>query len=182
MERLLSLGAVRAIGVSNFDYGLLHHLVGGDGHEHKGIARAPVLLIQNRADPLSLEDESVLRLCRQHNINYQSFIVLGRQWTVGPWSAYWKAEAHPILGHPQVVAIADRLSRKTAKGESGAPVTSAQVILRWALQKGWTVVPKTAKAHRLDSNRQLFHFELNDLDMGIIDNLKAPPRPNAQEL
>jgi diketogulonate reductase-like aldo/keto reductase len=183
MERLLAIGAVRAIGVSNFDYNLLHHLVGGDGHAHHGIARAPVSLLQNRADPLALEDPNVLRLCQEHNINYQAFSLLGRQWIVGPWSDFWKAPTHPVLGHVHVRAIAERLSHESAdeKGRK-TTVTSAQVILRWAIQKGWTVVPKTAKADRLDSNRRVFHFELTELDMEIIDSLKPPPKPDGQEL
>lgn len=182
MERLLALGAVRAIGVSNFDYHLLHHLVGGDGHH--GMARAPVSLLQNRADPLALEDPNVLRLCQEHKINYQALSLLGRQWIVGPWSDYWKAPTHPILGHLHVLAIAERLSHESSDEKKGRKtiVTSAQVILRWAIQKGWTVVPKTAKADRLDSNRRVFHFELTELDMEIIDSLKRPPKPDGQEL
>jgi diketogulonate reductase-like aldo/keto reductase len=161
MERLLGLGAVRA------------HMLGDPAamDNWKGMTKATVSLVQNRADPLALEDPKLLRLCQAHGIQYQAFSVLGRQWVVGPWSDYWKAPAHPILGHPSVEKIAARLSAETQTA-----VGPAQVVLRWAIEKGWTVVPKTAKKSRLESNRQVFHFSLTDLDMGILDNLKAPPK------
>lgn len=189
MERLLDLGAVRAIGVSNFDYGLLKSLVGDPANNVRGAARAPVSLVQNRADPLELEDPNLLALCQAHKINYQAFSVLGRQWVVGPWSQYWKAP-HPILQNPAVLAIANRLSQELAsnppRSRNKAPssstaiiVSPAQVILRWALQKGWSVVPKTAKEERLESNRQLFHFRLSESDMALLDNLQPPPPPAA---
>lgn len=185
LERLLDMGAVRAIGVSNFDHELLSHLVGSSGDGTKGIARAPVSLLQNRADPLALEDPRVLEFCQTYGINYQSFSVLGRQHVVGPWSDYWKAP-HPILANPVVKAIANRLSAEEAakpppksrgktKNITTTTINPAQVVLRWAIQKGWTVVPKTAKADRLESNRQVSHFRLTESDMAVLDNLQAPP-------
>lgn len=177
MEKLMGLGAIRAIGVSNFDYHQIYHLLGDPASEdtHEGMARAPISLLQNRADPLALEDPNLLRLCRDHGINYQAFSVLGRQWVVGPWSEYWNAPAHPIMGHPHVEAIAKRLS-----SETNTKVSPAQVILRWAVEQGWTVVPKTAKKSRLDSNRQIFHFHLTELDMGILNRLKPPPKGESE--
>ena len=189
LERLLDIGAVRAIGVSNFDHHLMTQLVGDDVRETSGIARAPVSLLQNRADPLVMEDPKVLKLCKTHGINYQAFSVLGRQHVVGPWSPYWKAP-HPILANPAVQAIANRLSaEETSKPKNArdnanattATIRPAQVVLRWAIQKGWTVVPKTAKADRLEANRQLFHFHLTESDMAVLDNLQAPPPPASNE-
>ena len=168
MERLYDMGAARAIGVSNFDANILTHLL-GDGDTQPGLAQAPVALLQNRADPLALEDSRVLSICQAHGINYQAFSVLGRQWVVGPWSQYWKAP-HPILSHPQVQAIAQRISK-----EHNDSIGPAQVVLKWALQKGWSVVPKTANVDRLESNRRLFHFNLTEADMMILDHLDAPP-------
>ena len=187
MERMLGLGALRAIGVSNFDHFLLTHLLGDENNP--GIARAPVSLVQNRADPLVPEDPNVLELCKTQNIKYQAFSVLGRQHVVGPWAAYWKAP-HPILANPAIKAIANRLSaaaeeEQITTSNNKLPTTTvispAQVVLRWAIQKGWTVVPKTAQVDRLESNRRVFHFRLTDSDMAVLDHLQAPPPPNAAE-
>jgi diketogulonate reductase-like aldo/keto reductase len=160
MEELYRLGAFRSIGVSNFDARLLIELL--------ELATIPVSVLQNRADPLALEDPRVLELCQQHQIHYQAFSVLGRQWVVGPWAEYWRSQ-HPILDHPSVVDIATRLSTETS-----TTIQPAQVVLRWAIQKGWSVLPKTANAMRLESNRQLFHFQLSQQDMERMGRLPKP--------
>jgi 2,5-diketo-D-gluconate reductase A len=59
-----------------------------------------------------------------------------------------------VLGDPVIRAIADRLGR-----------TPAQVILRWQLQLGNIVVPKSATESRIRENIALFDFELSEDDM-----------------
>jgi len=59
-----------------------------------------------------------------------------------------------VLGDPVIGAIADRLGR-----------TPAQVILRWQLQLGNIVVPKSATESRIRENIALFDFELSEDDM-----------------
>ena len=53
----------------------------------------------------------------------------------------------------------------------GAGVTPAQVVLRWALQRGWLVVPKTSTSERLETNHDVFGFELNEEEMAAISAL-----------
>ena len=122
MERLLGLGAVRSIGVCNFDEQLLDHLV-------NTVARAPVALLQSRSDPLAQEGVGVLKFCQEHHIQYQAFSSLGRQWVVTPAAAYW-GRMNPILASRAVLAISARCA-----------VSPAQVALRWAIEKGWAVIP-----------------------------------------
>jgi diketogulonate reductase-like aldo/keto reductase len=183
MEALFHTGAIRAVGVSNFDAPLLRELM--DVHRDRNV---PVALVQNRADPLAPEDPAVLDLCHQHGIAYQAFSVLGRQWVVGPWSHFWHKEHpnHPILTHPDVAAIAERLTKQQQQEQNSEDtvevITPAQVILRWAYQKGWNVIPKTASRERLESNRRLFHFELTIDDMNVIDHLTPPPKEKGDEL
>ena len=47
----------------------------------------------------------------------------------------------------------------------------AQVLLRWALQKGTVVIPKSSKKERIEENAEIFDFELNDEDMRRLDSL-----------
>lgn len=49
--------------------------------------------------------------------------------------------------------------------------TPAQIGLRWAIQKGISVIPKSAKAERIISNSKIFDFEIEQEDMDIIDTL-----------
>lgn len=49
--------------------------------------------------------------------------------------------------------------------------TPAQIGLRWAIQKGISVIPKSAKAERIISNSKIFDFEIEQEDIDIIDTL-----------
>jgi len=47
-------------------------------------------------------------------------------------------------------------------------VSPAQVLLRWALQKGYVVLPKSAEPRRIRENIDLFSFAIDDDDMAAI--------------
>jgi 2,5-diketo-D-gluconate reductase A len=47
-------------------------------------------------------------------------------------------------------------------------VSEAQVLLRWAIQKGYAVLPKSTNAERIQQNIDLFGFEIDDEDMAAI--------------
>lgn len=51
--------------------------------------------------------------------------------------------------------------------------TAAQVVLRWHLQQGRIVFPKTTHRERMEENARLFDFELSDEQMAAIDGLEA---------
>ena len=44
-----------------------------------------------------------------------------------------------------------------------------QILLRWNIQRGVTVVPKSAKPERIEENAALFDFELSDDDVAAIE-------------
>src|SRR3954471_18541620 len=54
--------------------------------------------------------------------------------------------------------------------------TSAQVILRWHLQVGNVVIPKSATPERIRENFELFDFALSEDDMAAIERLDAGER------
>jgi 2,5-diketo-D-gluconate reductase A len=64
------------------------------------------------------------------------------------------------LDHPTIVTIADRLGR-----------TPAQVIVRWHLQHGIVVIPKSRQADRIRSNADVAGFELTEDDVVALDAL-----------
>lgn len=49
--------------------------------------------------------------------------------------------------------------------------TPAQIGLRWAIQKGISVIPKSVHPDRIASNGNIFDFTIEDEDMAIIDTL-----------
>jgi 2,5-diketo-D-gluconate reductase A len=51
--------------------------------------------------------------------------------------------------------------------------TPAQTVLRWHLQKGFIVFPKSVRRERLEENLDVFGFELTDEEMAAIDAMDA---------
>ena len=65
-----------------------------------------------------------------------------------------------VLGDPVITAIADRLGR-----------SPAQVVLRWQIQHGNIVFPKSRTPARIRENFELFDFQLDSRDVDAIDAL-----------
>ncbi len=70
-----------------------------------------------------------------------------------------------VLEDPSIVTIAERIGR-----------TPAQVTLRWHIQRGDIVFPKSVTRSRVEENFRLFDFELSDDDMVAIDRLNRDER------
>jgi diketogulonate reductase-like aldo/keto reductase len=64
------------------------------------------------------------------------------------------------LGDERVAEIAERVGR-----------TSAQVLIRWCLQRDTIVLPKSTHRERIEENFAVFDFELSDEDMAALDAL-----------
>ena len=66
------------------------------------------------------------------------------------------------LADPALAAIAARYHK-----------TPAQMAIRWVLQQGLTVIPKSVHRERILENAQVFDFEITPADMAALDNLNA---------
>jgi 2,5-diketo-D-gluconate reductase A len=77
-----------------------------------------------------------------------------------------------VLGDPVIAAIAERVGR-----------SAAQVTLRWHLQRGDIIFPKSVTRSRVEENFALFDFELTDADLAAISGLNRDERtgPNPDE-
>ena len=49
--------------------------------------------------------------------------------------------------------------------------SSAQILLRWAIQKGFSVLPKSTNPIHISENSQIDDFVISEEDMQILDNL-----------
>ncbi|MGH3560474.1 MAG: aldo/keto reductase [Mycobacterium sp.] len=65
-----------------------------------------------------------------------------------------------LLKHPTVTAVADDCAR-----------TTAQVLIRWHIQLGNIVIPKSVHPERIVSNFEVFDFELSANEMAAISSL-----------
>ncbi len=64
------------------------------------------------------------------------------------------------LGHPVLAEVARRAGR-----------TPAQVLVRWAVQRGIPAIPKSTRRERIAENRAVFDFALSSEDMARLDSL-----------
>ncbi len=70
------------------------------------------------------------------------------------------------------IARGEILKDETVKAVASAHnKTAAQVSLRWLLQKGIIVIPKSVHKKRMEENAAIFDFELSDADMATLDGL-----------
>lgn len=66
-----------------------------------------------------------------------------------------------ILSEPQLERIAEKHNKNVG-----------QVILRWNIQRGNCVIPKSSKPHRIADNFNIFDFELDEEDMSVIAGME----------
>ena len=79
-----------------------------------------------------------------------------------------RTEAWGPLGHGRYAA--GELPEVVAIGEAHG-VSGAQVVLRWLLQEGVIVFPKSSTAARIRENFDVFGFELSDAELATIRGL-----------
>lgn len=155
MEQLVEAGLVREIGVCNYTSGLLIDLMA-----YSGIKPA---MLQVESHPF-LTQEKLLRLASDFDIAVTAFSPLGALSYV---SLDMASDADTVLTAPPVVAAAERLGR-----------TPAQIVLRWGVQRGTAIIPKTTRIERLRENLALFDFELSSDEMQSISALNQNRRFN----
>jgi diketogulonate reductase-like aldo/keto reductase len=76
------------------------------------------------------------------------------------FEAYSPLDRGQGLQNQTIAAIAERLAR-----------TPAQVMLRWAIQHQAVVIPKSSRKDRINSNAQVFDFDLAETDIRLLDAL-----------
>src|SRR3954469_6577080 len=150
LETLLADGKVRAIGVSNF---MVDHLT-------RLLDQASVVPAVNQIEQHPyFAHADVEAFGVEHG-------VLAQAWSpIGGITFYRDGEHTSTLEDPVIKEIAG------AHGKS-----PAQVMLRWGLQHGRSVIPKSTKAERIAENIDVFDFELTADEMTAIDGLDTGRR------
>lgn len=155
MVDLKKEGLVKNIGVCNFGVSLLQDLMNSS-------EESPSVL-QVERHPY-LEQQKLLRFCQKNDIAVTGFSPLG----AGSYLELGMAKAEDsVLEEDSVMEI--------AKTHQKSP---AQVVLRWGIQQGTAVIPKTSKVHRLKENLDVYDFSLTDTEMDTISSLERHQRFN----
>jgi len=155
MEELVESGLVKNIGISNFGTSLIRDLL--------SYAKIRPSVLQIESHPY-LTQEKLLRYAKQENIAVTAYSPLGAL----SYISIGMAEQRDIVLEQPVVQVAARHHGKTA----------AQIVLRWGIQRGNAIVPKSSRPERLDENIALFDFELSDAEMRSISALNCNHRFN----
>jgi len=155
MEKLVDDGLVKHIGISNFGTSLIRDLL--------STARIRPSVLQVELHPY-LTQEKLLKYCEMEQIAVTGFSPLG---ALSYLSLNMADREESVLEQKVMKAAAERTGK-----------SPAQVVLRWGVQRGTAVIPKTEKPERLTENLSLFDFELTDDEMQAISGLNRNRRFN----
>jgi len=144
---------VRSIGVSNYSISKLKQL--------EGMAVRPAVN-QVELHPLCRQDK-LLAYCSSVGIHCTAFSPLGTpgsEWLLGP-------NVKAVLESDVVKTVAAKTKR-----------SPAQVVLRWGIQRGTSVIPKSISAERIASNFQMCDSPLSEEDMQQLNAIEPQVRMN----
>lgn len=140
LEECVRSGKIKSIGVSNYS---LRHLK--EMEEYAGIKPA---VHQFEIHPAHIERD-VIEYCEDAGILVQAYASLAEGALLDP--AF-------LNSHPEFVNLAQKYQ-----------CTLAQLLLKWPLQRGWGIIPKSVNPLRIKENISLDHFEISSDDMKILD-------------
>lgn len=148
MEDAVGRGLCRHIGLSNFNTRKIDDVLAG--------ARIPPTVCQVEAHPY-LAQNDLLSYCRDHGIVMTAYSPLGSP----DRPAFLKQDDEPsLLEDPVILEVAARHD-----------LSAGQVLIAWALQRGTSVIPKSANPARLRENIEASTEELTPEDMAAIAGL-----------
>jgi len=130
--KIKRMGLARHIGVSNFTVAMIEDAV--------KLADEPLVCDQVELHPF-LDQSKVIAACRQHGMAVVAYSPIAR-------------------GGVKNDAVLARIGK--AHGKTGVPKSAAQVSLRYLVQQGVVVIPRTSRIERLTENLSIFDFELSD--------------------
>jgi D-xylose reductase len=155
MEALVEAGLTHKIGVCNYNTGLLNDLM--------AYAKIKPAVLQVESHPY-LTQQRLMQLARDYAIEVTAFSPLG---ALSYLELDMAGAQESVLEQAVVKQAAKRLNK-----------TPAQVVLRWGVQRGNAIVPKTSRPERLAENLAIFDFVLSDQEMAAIDALNCNRRFN----
>lgn len=142
MQELVKAGLVKALGVANFTAPMLIDLL--------TYAHIPPAVNQIELHPY-LQQSRLVEFCQDKNIVVTAYSPLG-----SPGN------------YRDTTVLEDETLRRIAHTHNK---TSAQVALRYGIQRNTVVIPKSTHPERIKENISVFDFELSDDEMGAIANI-----------
>ncbi|XP_035520478.1 aldo-keto reductase family 1 member B1 [Morone saxatilis] len=150
MEALQASGKVKSIGVSNFSILQLERLL--------ALCRVPPAVNQVELHPYLVQTD-MIEFCKSKNIALTAYSPFGSP-ARPPELFRGDTDPHKLLEDPVVADIAKRHRH-----------SPAQVLLRYHVQQGIAVIPKSDKPHHILENTKIFDFSLTEEDIRALRGL-----------
>ncbi|KAJ8424614.1 hypothetical protein Cgig2_000537 [Carnegiea gigantea] len=152
MERLVSDGLVRDLGICNLTVTKLTKLL--------NFAHIKPSVCQVLKEPTPIPKEINPKTCFKANgdevmaFNQQAYSPLGSG-----------GDKRDLLNDPVVVRVARKLKK-----------SPAQTLIKWALQRGTSVIPKSTNPDRIKENIQVFGWDIPEEDFNALSTIKEQKR------
>lgn len=148
MEECARLGLTRSIGVSNFNIKQLTRLLGA----------AKILPVNNQVEcSVNMNQKPLIEFCTEQNITVTGYSPLGQPGN--------RSGIPNNLDHPTITELAKKYKK-----------SAAQVALRYVLQQGIAIIPKTVTASRLKENIDIFDFSLTPEEVDAVAKIGTGQR------
>ncbi|ODM92204.1 Prostaglandin F synthase 1 [Orchesella cincta] len=151
MEKLVDSGRAKAIGLSNYNERQVEKIMKN--------ARIPPASLQVEIHAY-FQNRSVVSCAEKHNISVVAYAPLGSPGRKAIDFQVVKFEIPNIIEDPVVLDIAKKHKK-----------TAGQILLRFLLQQGIAVIPKSTNPDRIKQNLELFDFSLSNVDMRRLEGL-----------
>lgn len=144
-------GKIHSLGVSNYG---VHHLDEMEVYmreleEERGKGKAGVISINQLELHPWLARPDIVQWCERRGVILQAYSPL-------------------VRGERSEEKILQPLAKKYGK-------TTAQILLRWSLQKGFVPLPKSVTPTRIEENSDIFDFELTEDEMESLETGEYSP-------
>ncbi|XP_035433173.1 aldo-keto reductase family 1 member B1 [Spodoptera frugiperda] len=151
MENLVEKGLVKSIGVSNFNSVQLTRILNA----------ATIKPVTNQVEchPY-LNQTKLFDFCEARGVTLTAYSPLGSPQR--PWA---KPDEPSLLEDPKVLSIAKRLNK-----------TPAQILIRYQVDRGIIVIPKSTSKSRIAENFNIWDFSLSEEDINAINSLDCNGR------
>jgi diketogulonate reductase-like aldo/keto reductase len=163
LESVRAAGKARSIGVSNFTIRHLKEL----------LAQTETVPAVNQVEfHAYLYQRELLDFCADNRIIVEAYSPLTQGTRLHDRKLIAVAKRYPAAEPPR----AEGWSRFSILPHRSATKSPAQILIRWALQHGLVVIPKSANRKRIFEDADVFDFEITPDDMQLLDSFNEELR------